>query len=91
MAMLIVRIVAGLVIAAAALGCVVFCARFSYFSWIAKRGAYPKRLRDLVCRPSWDDYDPQLVFQAFRKSCLSFLGFLACWILAVVVGKLFFP
>ncbi len=90
MAMAIVRVFAGLVIAAAALGGVVFCARCSYFSWIAKRGAYPKRLRDLVCRPSWDDYDPQLVFRAFRKSCLSFLGFLACMVLIFVIGKLFF-
>lgn len=89
--MVIVRVFAGLVIAAAFLGGVVFWARGFYFGWIARRGAYPKRLRDLVCSPSWDDYDPQLVFQALRKSCLSFVGFLACCILAVVVGKLFFP
>ncbi|MFO0898911.1 MAG: hypothetical protein U0836_15915 [Pirellulales bacterium] len=88
--MAIVRVFAGLVMAAAFLGGVVCLTRCSYFSWIAKRGAYPKRVRDLVCRPSWDDYDPQLVFQAFRKSCLSFLGFLACIVLIAVVGKLFF-
>jgi hypothetical protein len=85
------HVLAGLVIAAASVGSVVFWARGFYFVWIAKRGARPSRARDLIRRPSWDDYDPQLAFQAYRKFWQSILGFLACTALIVVVSKLFFP
>lgn len=89
--MSIARFFAGLVVAAAFVGGFVFGARGSYFAWIAKRGARPTRLRDLVFRPSWDDYDPQLAFQAYRRFWQSAFGFLACIGSTMVVSKWFVP